>query len=70
MIFQSPPYGGRRPGATPAAITPEVPWQVGAGRWDFSRPLIVGVLNVTPDSFSDGGAYLEPERALSRAQTL
>ncbi|MCH8075424.1 MAG: dihydropteroate synthase [SAR324 cluster bacterium] len=70
MIFQSPPYGGRRPGATPAAITPEVPWQVGAGRWDFSRPLIMGVLNVTPDSFSDGGAYLEPERALSRAKTL
>ena len=31
------------------------------------RTLIVGVLNVTPDSFSDGGRYLEPERAFARA---
>ncbi len=31
------------------------------------RPLIMGVLNVTPDSFSDGGRYLDPEQALDRA---
>lgn len=31
------------------------------------RPLIVGVLNVTPDSFSDGGAYLDPGAAADRA---
>lgn len=31
------------------------------------RTIIVGVLNVTPDSFFDGGRYLEPETALSRA---
>jgi len=31
------------------------------------RPRIVGVLNVTPDSFSDGGRYLDPEQALDRA---
>ena len=31
------------------------------------RPLVMGVLNVTPDSFSDGGRYLDPERALDRA---
>ncbi len=30
------------------------------------RPLVMGVLNVTPDSFSDGGLYLDPERALAR----
>jgi dihydropteroate synthase len=30
-------------------------------------PLIMGVLNVTPDSFSDGGRYLDPEQALDRA---
>jgi dihydropteroate synthase len=28
------------------------------------RTLVMGVLNVTPDSFSDGGRYLEPERAI------
>ena len=31
------------------------------------RTAILGVLNVTPDSFSDGGKYLDPDRALVRA---
>ncbi len=31
------------------------------------RTLVMGILNVTPDSFSDGGLYLEPERAIERA---
>src|SRR5580693_9787660 len=31
------------------------------------RTLIMGVLNVTPDSFSDGGLFLDPEAAVARA---
>src|SRR5579875_1369433 len=31
------------------------------------RTLIMGILNVTPDSFSDGGKYYDPDRALARA---
>ena len=34
------------------------------------RTLIAGVLNVTPDSFSDGGKYLDPDRAFARAVEL
>jgi dihydropteroate synthase len=34
------------------------------------RTLVMGILNVTPDSFSDGGSYFEPEKALARARTL
>jgi dihydropteroate synthase len=34
------------------------------------RTLIMGVLNVTPDSFSDGGKYAEPDRAFARALEL
>jgi dihydropteroate synthase len=30
------------------------------------RPLVMGVLNVTPDSFSDGGRYLDPDAAVAR----
>jgi dihydropteroate synthase len=30
---------------------------------DLSRPVVMGVLNVTPDSFSDGGRFLSPEAA-------
>ena len=35
-----------------------------------SRPVLWGVLNVTPDSFSDGGEFLSHERALAHAATL
>jgi dihydropteroate synthase len=34
------------------------------------RPLVMGVVNVTPDSFSDGGCYLEPGAALGHARRL
>jgi dihydropteroate synthase len=34
------------------------------------RTLLMGVLNVTPDSFSDGGKYLDPDRAFARAIEL
>ncbi len=35
-----------------------------------TRPLIVGVLNVTPDSFSDGGNFLDPAAAIEHAHRL
>ena len=34
---------------------------------DLSRPRIMGVLNVTPDSFSDGGEFIAPEKAMAHA---
>lgn len=34
------------------------------------RTLIMGVLNITPDSFSDGGKYADPDRAFARAVEL
>ncbi len=34
------------------------------------RPLIMGVLNVTPDSFSDGGRFLQPPAAIEQARRL
>jgi dihydropteroate synthase len=34
------------------------------------RTLIMGVVNVTPDSFSDGGLYVDPERAIAHALAL
>ncbi|ETR76048.1 dihydropteroate synthase [Afipia sp. P52-10] len=41
--------------------------------WRVSRqplPWVMGILNVTPDSFSDGGKFLEPEQALAQAQRM
>jgi dihydropteroate synthase len=34
------------------------------------RTLVMGVLNVTPDSFSDGGLFLDPEAAVARASAM
>ncbi|WP_435770421.1 dihydropteroate synthase [Nocardioides sp. SYSU DS0651] len=35
-----------------------------------SSPLVMGVVNVTPDSFSDGGRYADPERAIAHGREL
>lgn len=36
----------------------------------FSKPLIMGIVNITPDSFSDGGNYLDPQTAILHAKKL
>ena len=42
--------------------------RIGASSFDLAeRVVLVGILNVTPDSFSDGGLYLDPDRAARRA---
>ncbi len=42
-----------------------------AGRvLELERPVVMGVLNVTPDSFSDGGRYLDPPAALAQAELM
>jgi dihydropteroate synthase len=42
----------------------------GRHRIDLARPVVMGILNVTPDSFSDGGRFHEPAAALERARQL
>jgi dihydropteroate synthase len=37
---------------------------------DLTRPQVMGILNVTPDSFSDGGRYLSPEAAVAQGLRL
>ena len=37
---------------------------------ELSRPLVMGVVNVTPDSFSDGGLYASTEQAVAHARSL
>lgn len=36
-------------------------------KFPLDRTYVMGILNVTPDSFSDGGQYLDPEKALAHA---
>jgi dihydropteroate synthase len=39
-------------------------------QWDTSRTLVMGVLNVTPNSFSDGGKFIDIERAVAHARQM
>ena len=41
-----------------------------AGLLALGRPAVMGVLNVTPDSFSDGGRFFDPARAIDHARRL
>ncbi|MCI9628849.1 MAG: dihydropteroate synthase [Eggerthellaceae bacterium] len=45
-------------------------WHCGKYEFDTSTPIIMGVLNVTPDSFSDGGDFIEIDDALSHAREM
>jgi dihydropteroate synthase len=46
-------------------------WNLGGRALELGkRTLIMGIVNVTPDSFSDGGLYLEPDRAVAQAERL
>lgn len=44
--------------------------QCGRFRLELDRPLIMGIVNVTPDSFSDGGRYDRVDAALAHAEKL
>ena len=48
-----------------AGMTARLPHLLAIG-----RPLVMGILNVTPDSFSDGGRFLEPELAVAQGRRM
>lgn len=54
----------------PEAARPAPRLQCGSFALALERPLVMGVVNVTPDSFSDGGRYATRESALAHAQRL
>ena len=45
-------------------------WTVRGRVVSLERPLVMGIVNVTPDSFSDGGSYFSPAAALAQAARL
>ena len=46
-------------------------WRIDGHTLDLSaHAMIMGVLNVTPDSFSDGGRFVDPDRAIAQAQRM
>ena len=53
-------------------LAPEPPtsWATARSQIPLDRPIILGILNLTPDSFSDGGRFLSPDAALAQADRL
>lgn len=52
-------------------LRPHVPfWQTTRFQLDLARPLVMGIVNVTPDSFSDGGQHDQAVTALAHAERL
>ena len=45
-------------------------WQTSRRKLSFDRALVMGILNVTPDSFSDGGRFDSVDAALKRAEQM
>ena len=45
-------------------------WRTARGSMSLDRPVIVGILNFTPDSFSDGGQFVAVDAALAHTYTL
>jgi dihydropteroate synthase len=45
-------------------------WQTARFRIDLARPKVMGIVNVTPDSFSDGGHYASTQQALAHCEAL
>jgi dihydropteroate synthase len=63
---QGPPHQQEVSAGLAALVAPRHDWS----GLRLDRPRLMGVLNVTPDSFSDGGAFLDPARALAQGRAL
>lgn len=60
QVDRSSPVGSPSPGI----------FQCGEMSLSLAEPLVMGILNCTPDSFADGGRFLDPGRALEHAQAM
>ncbi|HTY50060.1 MAG TPA: dihydropteroate synthase, partial [Steroidobacteraceae bacterium] len=70
-----PARGAARPGRPVVLLSPMVPDQsmtlrCGSTALDLSYPRVMGILNVTPDSFSDAGRFLAPEQAVEQGLAM
>jgi len=45
-------------------------WAIRGGTVALDRPVVMGILNLTPDSFSDGGRFFHPDQAVRRAREM
>ncbi len=71
--FPSFPSGPPTDSMSASPATPHAPtavWRAGRFRIALVRPLVMGIVNVTPDSFSDGGRYAQADAARAHCDLL
>ena len=56
--------------ANPPGVADKQVWHTGRFRLVLDRVHVIGIVNVTPDSFSDGGQFLDPSAAIAQAERL
>jgi dihydropteroate synthase len=49
---------------------PPCRWEIAGGAFALDHPVLIGIVNVTPDSFSDGGRFTTLDRAIAQAERL
>lgn len=54
----------------PSPLAPHASLRLGRFRLQLDRPLIMGIVNITPDSFSDGGRFADAAAAVGHARRL
>jgi dihydropteroate synthase len=60
-------------GESASALDQVLTWECADFRFSVASeaaPIVMGIINVTPDSFSDGGQHLDPQNALARAEQM
>jgi dihydropteroate synthase len=70
LAFDGPGRGVRDAFPPRSSVSPVSHWRVGGEEIDLSSPRVMGILNLTPDSFSDGGTLPSVEVALQRARKM
>ena len=68
--FQLPVLGNELTLLLDRVTSPPRIWKTSRRTFSLNRPLIMGILNVTPDSFSDGNRYLDPQQAIDHALNM
>ncbi|HEX9078245.1 MAG TPA: dihydropteroate synthase [Desulfuromonadaceae bacterium] len=68
--FGLPALAGELEALVTNASAPPGSWKIADRELPLGRPLIMGILNVTPDSFSDGNRFPDSGRAVERAQEM
>src|ERR1700719_264192 len=66
---ETPPSGDTRPSSDTPPLGDTPPSWLARLLAD-RQPVVMGILNLTPDSFSDGGQFLDPDKAIAHARRM